>query len=183
VVPVPDVHTWELGPADAAIVLATDGLWGVLDAATAAAIVLTAAAATDAAGGGKGTPVLRPAASAGATGAPASAAVSDPAPALLAPASAASPASGGGGPPTTTGAAPPLAEPRTIAERLLAEARLRSVVDNVTVLVIDLTRPAAGTQAGTALAAPATAVAGLTTGSPASEIAMPATAALQPGSA
>jgi serine/threonine protein phosphatase PrpC len=46
-------------------------------------------------------------------------------------------APGSGGLPT-----PQLAEPRTIAERIVAEAQLRGAQDNMLVLVIDLTRPA-----------------------------------------
>jgi serine/threonine protein phosphatase PrpC len=53
-------------------------------------------------------------------------------------------AAGVGGLPT-----PQLAEPRTIAERILAEAQLRGAQDNMLVLVIDLTRPA-----GAALSSP-----------------------------
>ncbi|RYG51187.1 hypothetical protein EON67_03895 [archaeon] len=59
------------------------------------------------------------------------------------------PVRNGGGRPPPAAALPGgpsimLTEPRTIAERLLAEAHLRGAKDNVTIMVIDLTRPTCG---------------------------------------
>lgn len=169
----PDVAQLQVAPPnDVAIILATDGLWKSMSNDAVAGIALThtgappPSAAAPAASAPSSTVSSAPSSTTGAASVASAAAAGPPlitSPTVPSPAAGDDTAAGGTGgaaerprgftfrsvadhPATTTALPlPVLMEPRTIAERLVAEAQLRGATDNVTVLIVDLTRPTAAT--------------------------------------